>query len=550
MFNMIPQTPTLFDSYSKVPVSASSESGKTLKIYSCGPTVYSYQHIGNMRAAWLASSYVDFTKTQNINTEWVLNITDVGHLVGDGDDGQNTDNGEDKLEKGAKKEDKNVKEIVDFYKKDYESQCGSLKISLPKDKYYPKATEYIKEQMLLSLTLLKNKKAYLLDDGIYFDSEANNELILPFDTVKGDSNFTGRNIENITKNPADFALWKFVDKDSLQKWRFEDFDGAVEIIERFYDFNLPYPNLATKNGLKPKFNPKTNETKTIKELKKKWGCPGWHSECVAMICKILNGSFPPILDTNESVIDIHFGGEDHIDIHHKNEILQSEALGFHLSKAWVHNKFVTVDSKKMSKSVGNVYTVIGNKEETGFDSIEQKGFDPLAYRLLLQEHHYTTQLDFTWDKLQQSQNRLYNLRKETAKITSFWNSMSIEPKADIAKTSKQDEILSSPLCDNFNVPRFLEKYEELVKETSNAIKTTEVVNANNYSTLKNWEKVFLKLDLFPIAPKKVLALARKRNEAKSDRDFEKSDEIRDSILELGYQIDDYTWGFGLWKKRK
>jgi cysteinyl-tRNA synthetase len=540
---------TLFDSYKKDLIDIVPNTNKSLKIYSCGPTVYSYQHIGNMRAAWLASSYVDFLKSQGLDTEWVLNITDVGHLVGDGDGGQNANNGEDKLEKGAKKEGKEVQQVIEFYQKDYESQCGSLNISLPKGKYYPKATEYIKEQMLLSLTLLKNKKAYLLEDGIYFDSEASKNLELEFETIKGDNQFTGRDIENTTKNPADFALWKFVDKDNLQKWRFADFDEAVEIIERFYDFNLPYPNLATKNGLTPKFNPRTHETETIKDLKKKWGCPGWHSECVAMICKILNGSFPPVLDTKESVIDIHFGGEDHIDIHHKNEILQSEALGFHLSKSWVHNKFVTVDSKKMSKSVGNVYTVVGQKDVTGFESIEQKGFDPLAYRLLLQEHHFTSQLDFTWEKLQQSQNRLYNLRKEVAKITSFWNSLVIEPKPDSNSTDKQNEILSQPLKDNFNVPRFLEKYEDLVNETSNAIKTTETVNPNNFHTLKYWEKVFLKLDLFAIVPKKITLLAKERNQAKIDKDYQKSDLIRDSILALGYQIDDYTWGFGLWKKR-
>jgi cysteinyl-tRNA synthetase len=547
---MIDKMFTLFDSYKKTSISIAPTSEKTLKIYSCGPTVYSYQHIGNMRAAWLASSFVDFTKIQDINTEWVLNITDVGHLVGDGDEGINTAGGEDKLEKGAKKEGKSAQEIVDFYRKDYEAQCGSLKISLPTGQYYPKATEYIKEQMILSLTLLKNKKAYLLDDGIYFDSEASRDLQVPFDITTGDHQFTGRVIENTTKNPADFALWKFVDTGALQKWRFEDFDEAMEIIHRFYDFNLPYPNLATKTGLKPKFNPKTHETETIKDLKKKWGCPGWHSECVAMICKILNGQFPPVLVVDESVIDIHFGGEDHIDIHHKNEILQSEALGFHLSNLWVHNKFVTVDSKKMSKSVGNVYTVIGEKNNTGFDSIEQKGFDPLAYRLLLQEHHFTAQLDFTWDKLQQSQNRLYNLRKETAKIASFWNSMVIEPKPDTVFTDKQNEILLQPLKDNFNVPKFLEKYEDLVNETSNAIKIIDTVNPNNYTTLKYWEKAFLKLDLFPIIPKKITLLANQRSQAKLERDFEKSDEIRDEILKLGYQVDDYTWGFGLWKKRK
>jgi cysteinyl-tRNA synthetase len=519
---------SLYDSYKKQVLPIIPSSGNELNIYSCGPTVYGYQHIGNMRAVWLASSFVDFTKILGFDTKWVLNITDVGHLVGDGDGGANAKDGEDKLEKGAKKEGKSVEEIVNFYKKDYEAQCGSLNIGYSRDKYYPKATEYIKEQMQLALLLLNEKKAYLLEDGIYFDSEANIGLSVPFEMIAGDAKFTGRTIENTTKNPADFALWKFVDEKSLQKWRFNEFDETAEIMVEIM---------------------KNLEDQTFQDLPNRWGCPGWHSECVAMICKILHGHFPPVLESNESVLDVHFGGEDHIDIHHKNEILQSEALGFHLSKYWVHNKFVTVDGKKMGKSIGNVYTVIGQKNTTSFDSIEEKGYDPLAYRLLLQEHHYTSQLDFTWDKLQQSQNRLFNLRKEAAKITSFWNSMVIEPKPEPIFTAKQTEILSSPLADNFNVPKFLEKYEELVNETSNAIKTTDSVNANNYTTLKYWEKAFLRLDLFPIIPKKVNQLAKQRIEAKNQKDFQKSDEIRDEILKLGYQVDDYTWGYGLWTRK-
>lgn len=523
---MLDSTFTLYDSYKKQTLPIISSDNK-LKIYSCGPTVYNYQHIGNMRAIWLASSFIDLTNILGIETKWVLNITDVGHLVGDGDDGQNTNNGEDKLEKGAKKEGKSIEEIVNFYQKDYENQCSSLNIKLPKGKCYPKATEYINEQMILTLKLLEDKKAYILDDGIYFDSEANQNLAVPFNLIEGDHNFTGRKIENITKNPADFALWKFVDTNSLQKWRFNEFDDTAILMQSIIQ-SLPDSRFL--------------------DLPNRWGCPGWHSECVAMICKILNGSFPPILEANSSVIDIHFGGEDHIDIHHKNEIFQSESLGFHLSDLWVHNKFVTVDSKKMSKSVGNVYTVIGDKENTGFESIEGQGFDPLAYRLLLQEHHFTSQLDFTWGKLKQSQSRLYNLRKETAKIVSFWSSMIIEPKSDLSHTKKQSEILLQPLKDNFNVPKFLEKYEDLTNETSNAIKSTNTLNANNITTLKYWEKAFLRLDLFPIIPKKITLLANQRIQAKNEKNYQKSDEIRDQILAFGYQIDDYSWGYGIWIK--
>jgi cysteinyl-tRNA synthetase len=517
---------TLYDSYKKQVVPITSHQNNTLKVYSCGPTVYNYQHIGNMRAVWLASSFVDFAHILGLKTEWVLNITDVGHLVGDGDDGQNSVGGEDKLEKGAKKEGRDVREIVDFYQKDFELQCQTLNMSLPQGKYYPKATEYIKEQMILSLSLLKDKKAYLLEDGIYFDSQANDDLQLPFQIIKGNHAFTGREIENTTKNPADFALWKFVDENSLQKWRFNEFEETARYI-------LPILQQDTDQ--------------TLLDLPNRPGCPGWHSECVAMICKILNGTFPPILEANDSVIDIHFGGEDHIDIHHKNEILQSEALGFHLSKQWIHNKFVTVDGKKMSKSVGNFYLVTGEKSTTGFDSLQEKGFDPLAYRLLMHEHHYTAQLDFTWEKLQQSQNRLYNLRKETAKISSFWENQEVKPEPESSNLEKQKHILLEPLQDNFNTPKLLEVYEDLVNQTSNGIKHN-TVHPNNLETLKYFEKLFLKLNLFPSISDEITSLADHRMVAKNEKNYQQADELRQKISDLGYQVDDYPWGYGIWKK--
>ena len=538
----------LFDTYKKniVPINP-NEPGK-IKLYSCGPTVYGYQHIGNMRAVWLASTLVDFLDLLGLETQWILNITDVGHLVGDGDDGQNTVDGEDKLEKGAKKEGKSVQEIIQFYQSDYELQCGQLNINIPIVKNYPRATEYIPEQMILALTLLKNKKAYLLDDGIYFDSEANRDLVVPFEINIGDNDFTGRDIKNTIKNPADFALWKFVSSDSLQKWRFENFPQAMEVVNTLYDFNLTQPNIADKNGKKPVLNPATGEYSTIHELKKQWGSPGWHSECVAMICKLANGGFPPILDKNSFVIDIHLGGEDHIDIHHKNEILQSKALGFHLSNHWIHNKFVTVDGKKMSKSVGNIYMISGQKSVTGVESLVENGFDPLAYRLMMMEHHFTSQLDFTWDKLQQSQNRLYNLRKETAKIISFGKTQKTVEQTSSNPEKSQLNSLLSPLRDNLNIPKFLEHYEHLVNQASNNIKTQQLTEPGILETLIYLDQKFLKLDLFPQIADELTALAEERLLAKQNKDYVLSDQIREKISILDFQIDDYTWGYGLWKK--
>jgi cysteinyl-tRNA synthetase len=205
-----------------------------------------------------------------------------------------------------------------------------------------------------------------------------------------------------------------------------------------------------------------------------------------------------------------------------------------------------VDGKKMSKSIGNVYLVTGQKETTGFVSIAEKGFDPLAYRLLLQEHHYTSQLDFTWDKLQQSQNRLHNLRKETAKIASFWEQQSSKDKSNTGYIEKQKQILLTPLQDNFNTPKFLETYEDLVNETSNGIKNHQTVHPNNIEILKELETTFFKLNLFPEISSEITDLANKRTQAKQDKNYPLADELRQQIAKLGYQVDDYAWGYGLW----
>ncbi len=504
----------LFDSYKKKLVEI-TPTDNYFKMYSCGPTVYQYQHIGNLRAAWLPDTVAKVAKLNGINVSWVLNITDVGHLVGDGDEG------EDKIEKGAKTEGKKVEEIINFYTEDYLKQASSINLDIPKDKNLPKATDYIIGQMKLALELVSQGRAYILNDGIYFEASANLDLEVPFDLNKsGDSTFTGREIHNSDRQPGDFALWKFVPENTLQKWRFNHFDETANDVLRVLQ-KLNDPDL---------FN-----------LPNRWGVPGWHSECVVMN-KEIHGDGINSLDKHTSVIDVHFGGEDHIDIHHRNEILQSEALGFHLSKYWVHNKFVLVDGTKMSKSLGNVYTIVGEKKNTGFESIQEKGFDPLSYRMMLMEHHYTVQLDFTWDKLEQSQARLYNMRKEIAKILSLAKTESIEIDKKFVKPNQP--VLIDILNNNLDCPKFLEMFNDLVKTTIE----NGVITKDKLMDILFWENNFLKMDLIPQIPSEIYKLGDQRDRAKKAKDFETSDSIRDLINQKGYQIDDYSWGFGFWKK--
>ena len=545
----MPQSLSLFDSYLKQVVTLNPNSTVAkdiLKIYSCGPTVYNYQHIGNMRAAWLGDTIVSAAKLLGWKTEWVLNITDVGHLVGDGDNGKNASGTEDKMEKAAKASNQKVSDIVDFYTEDYKKQCQALNLVLPKEKMNPKATEYILEQMLLALDLLKENKAYLLEDGIYFDSDRNNELfgtekeisptltkileIQARQAVGQNQDFTGREIKNTTKSPTDFALWKFVEENSLQKWRFADYDEALKVLNVCIDCDI------TREGI-------------YSELKSKFGCPGWHSECVAMICGILGETKKPFSFGDfegKIVIDIHLGGEDHIDIHHKNEILQSEALGFNLSKYWIHNKFVLVDAKKMSKSIRNVYLITGKKAETGFDSIEEKGFDVLAYRMLLLEHHYTNPMDFTWDKLEQAQARLFNLRKECARLQAFEISLNSESVLDL-EILEIEQFFLEPLIDNLDLALFLDRFTARTSKLINALAAEKNLSLHEYRQLFILDEEFLKLNLFPNIPEEISKIGIDRWNAKKDSNYKLSDELRNSALTKGYQIDDYGWGFGIWK---
>lgn len=522
----------------------------TIKLYSCGPTVYGYQHIGNMRAVWLPDIIVNLAKILGFKTNWVLNITDVGHLVGD------VDTGEDKMEKTAKSQGKSVDEIVTFYTNDYFKQTKALNFSLPNNLsevqmdvnvgiVNPKATDFIKEQMILAVELLAHNKAYMLEDGIYFDSEANKDLVVPFTLNNADSSFNSRDIVNSDKNPNDFALWKFVEENSLQKWKIDDFINGEDVV-------------FSKNILEVILKLDHLEGKEIRKLKTSWGCPGWHSECVAMICGILGRRLVKKRDKfsfadfeNKTIIDLHTGGEDHIEIHHRNEILQSEALGFHLAQNWIHNKFVLVENKKMSKSLGNLYLVAGTKEQTGYESIESQGFDPLAYRLLLHEHMYDSQLDFRWDKLQQSQTRLFNMRKEASKIQSFTKVCKDQCiEGSFFELEKIETEWLTELCNNLNLPKFLELYTQFLTSVSNLMSSEKILGDKDLSLLKKYDLEFLKLDIFGITiPVEIIKLATSRQLAKSNKEYQKSDDLRAQISKLGWQIDDYTWGFGLWSNQ-
>ena len=280
-----------------------------VKMYTCGPTVYYYPHIGNMRAYIFMDTLRRVIKYNGYNITGVMNITDVGHLTDDGD------NGEDKMEKMAKKTQKSPYEIAKFYTDIFFSDLEKLCVDVPE--HITKATEYIPQMIKFVQRLEERGYTYIIDDGVYFDVSkfkgygqlSNKDM----DTVG-----IARVEENTQKHhPFDFALWKFVPDEHIMKW---DSPWGV-------------------------------------------GCPGWHIECSAMSGDILGDRF-----------DIHTGGIDHKSIHHENEIAQNDcAFGHQVVNAWLHNEFVLVDGGKMSKSLNNIYT-ISQLDEMGYEPLAYKFF--------------------------------------------------------------------------------------------------------------------------------------------------------------------------------
>ena len=286
-------------------------------IYSCGPTVYDYQHIGHMRRYIGDDILIRVLKFNNFSVHHVMNITDVGHLVSDADEG------EDKMEKGAKKFGLSVWDLAKKFEAQFKDSCKLLNITLPKDLMH--ATDYIPEQIELIKKLEGKGVTYKTGDGIYFDTSKFPDYFKLSRQNPEELRGGARVDLGEKKNITDFALWKFNPKDEKRQMEWESPWGV--------------------------------------------GFPGWHIECSAMSMKALGESF-----------DIHTGGIDHINIHHTNEIAQAEAVtNKPFVKYWVHHGFLTVEGEKMSKSVGNTHTV-EDVAKKGFDPMS------LRY-LYLQTHY-------------------------------------------------------------------------------------------------------------------------------------------------------------------
>lgn len=316
----------------------------TVTVYTCGPTVYDYAHIGHWFTYVRMDTLIRSLKANGFSPKWVMNITDVGHLTSDADEG------EDKLEKSARREGKSAWEIAEFYTKDFLDGMKTLNMLQPD--YLVKATEHIAEQIDLVKQLEAKGYTYTIDDGVYYDT-SKFPSYSKFAQLDLDEQQSSARIEvNPQKRQAaDFALWKFSPAGS----------------KRDMEWDSPWGK----------------------------GFPGWHLECSAMSMKYLGAT-----------LDIHTGGIDHVSVHHTNEIAQSEAVtGKPFANYWLHSNHVTIDGEKISKSLGNTIHI---------KDVISHGISPMALRLHVLESHYRSQSKFSWQSLQAAQNRLDDLKAMAA----------------------------------------------------------------------------------------------------------------------------------------
>lgn len=311
-----------------------------VSLYTCGPTVYDYPHIGNYSAYVRWDTLVRVLRETGYAVDWVMNITDVGHLVSDADDG------EDKLERGARREGKSAWDVAAFYIDDFMLGLKMLNIKTPT--HVVRATDHIAEQIELIQQLEAKGFTYTIDDGVYFDTTKSKKYgyLARLDVSKLQA---GARVEfnKQKRHISDFALWKFTPTGQ----------------KRDMEWDSPWGN----------------------------GFPGWHIECSAMSMKYLG-------DT----LDIHTGGIDHLPVHHVNEIAQSEAAtGKLFARFWLHNNHLLIDSTKIAKSAGNGILL---------HELTREGFDPLDLRLLFLQSHYRSQANFTMGGLQAARKRRQNLQ--------------------------------------------------------------------------------------------------------------------------------------------
>ncbi|HEX7018087.1 MAG TPA: cysteine--tRNA ligase [Patescibacteria group bacterium] len=455
---------------------------KKVGLYACGFTVYDFTHLGHLRKYTMDDVLIRTLRHAGYEVTFVQNVTDVGHLASD------ADTGEDKLEKGAKKYHKSVWDVAREFE-EYFWRSMDLMGNLRPD-HSTRATEYIAEQIELVKTLEAKGYTYIIDgDGVYFDTSKLDDYgalaRLDIEHLK-----EGARVETVPgkRNPTDFALWKF--------------ERPGE------DRAMSWPSPWSERGF-----------------------PGWHIECSAMAMAKIGPQ-----------LDVHTGGIDHIPVHHANEIAQSEAATGKkpFVKYWVHHNFLQIEGEKMSKSLGNFYTI---------DDILQRNFDPMALRLLFLTGHYRSEMNFTWAALEGSQKTWNRLKTKVMELHA----------AGGPETEASAQSTSPSTGEQDYLTRFFEAMENDL-HTSEALAVMWQVLKDE--TLSNQEKLRLlyqfdqvlglgleKLEAdeagsietktLPAAVQKLIA---DRQRARDDKNWQRADELRDELYSLGYKVEDTESG--------
>lgn len=451
---------TLYNTLSHTTETFTPREHNMVRLYACGPTVYDAAHIGNFRSYLLSDILVRTLSVSGYQVDFIQNITDVGHLVGDGD------RGEDKMQLASTREKQSSKEIAERYFTQFREDAAKLNLIPPRE--WVRASDYIKEQIAFIEALETQGYTYRIDDGIYFDTSRSSDYT-KLSGHKMEDLHTGARIEvNPQKrSPADFALWKFTPAG----------------VERELEWDSPWGR----------------------------GFPGWHIECSAMSSSCLGED-----------IDIHTGGVDSISPHHTNERAQNRArFDRETVRFWMHSEFLLVDGRKMSKSLGNAYTVT---------DLEERGFHPLSFRYFTLQAHYQQKLNFTWDALSAAQNAYERLLSTARSLIPHYTAQTPLPVA-------WEERLRRAWEDNLNMPLLLAETWTMLKDSS--------LSDGERASLLLYSDAILGFDFSTQSkevPEEVLALARQRVNAREAEDWTLADELRAKIESLGYSLSDTAEG--------
>jgi cysteinyl-tRNA synthetase len=426
-------------------------------LYTCGPTVYDYAHIGNLRTYIFEDILRRVLAFNGYRVRHVMNITDVGHLVSD------ADTGEDKMEKGARRTGKSAWEIAEFYTQAFQDDLRALNILEPD--IWCRATDYIADQLETIRCIEAKGFTYRTEDGIYFDTSKLPDYghLARLDIAGLQA---GARVEMGGKrNATDFALWKFSPPGQ----------------QRQMEWASPW-------GI---------------------GFPGWHIECSAMSARFLGTFF-----------DIHCGGEDHIAVHHTNEIAQTQAChGTHLANFWLHGHFLQIDESKMSKSAG---------EFLRLQTLRDRGYDPLAYRFFCLGAQYRAKLNFSWEGLDGASTALQRLRT----AVRSWGAPGVVDEEHLDGFVTQ-------INDDLNMPRALAVVWDVVRSDLDA--------ATRKATLLHFDQVLgLGLAAWQPAeapvPEAIMSLVQQRQQARQEKRWGDADALRTQIKAAGYEIEDTAQG--------